>query len=81
MKKAHDIQLGCQTDVQTEHNLDTLRLIASCYLKLKDYEKALEFSGKLLATVDKKMGKNSKEYAKASVDKAKILITEGKSHC
>ncbi len=60
MKKANDIQLGCETEFDKGDNVETLRLVASCYMKLKEWGKALEFNGKVLGSVEKKMGKRSK---------------------
>lgn len=72
LTRAYDIQQGCTSKDGEINNIETLQLISSCYLKLKNIQSSLDYINTTLDKITKVHGEQSKEYALANVLKSKI---------
>ena len=71
MNKAYEIQLSVFGD-DNINSATTLTLIANCYTKIKEYDKALEYIGKVYAISDLNFDYKSESTAFACIETAKI---------
>lgn len=57
-------------------NVETIRLMANCNTKLKNYKKAHEYIQRAMSYGISTQGEKSKEVAKLKIDRAKIYYEE-----
>lgn len=78
LNRAEDMQTAAFSEMNEGEkcNVETIKLMACCHCKLKNYKKAHEYIQRALHFSTGQTGEKSKEVAKLKIERAKIFYEE-----